>query len=94
MALIENAAKDIERVLKDPAPKCQLVGFGDNSVDLQFRFWIRDPQNGVANITSQVMLSIWDILKAHEIGIPYPQRDIHLNPESSLRVVHVSEDGS
>lgn len=90
--LIKNAAKGIERVLNNPAPKCLLVGFGDNSVDLQFRFWIRDPQNGVANITSKVMLSIWDILKAHGIEIPYPQRDIHLDPESSLRVVHVSED--
>jgi len=91
IALIENAAKGIERVLRDPAPKCLLVGFGDNSVDLQFRFWIRDPQNGVANITSKVMLSIWDILKANEIEIPYPQRDIHLDPESSIRVVNVTD---
>ena len=88
MALMEKAAEGIDRVLKNPAPKCLLVGFGDNSVDLQFRFWIRDPQNGVANITSKVMLSIWDILKAHEIEIPYPQRDVHLNTEGPIQVVH------
>jgi small-conductance mechanosensitive channel len=89
--LIKKAADGIDRVLNDPPPKCLLVGFGDNSVDLQLRFWIRDPANGVANITSKVMLGIWDTLKAHEIEIPYPQRDVHLDPESSLRVVHVSE---
>jgi small-conductance mechanosensitive channel len=91
MELIKNAPKDIERVLNNPAPKCLLVGFGDNSIDLQLRFWIRDPQNGVANITSEVMLSIWDTLKAHGIEIPYPQRDIHLAPESSLRIVNVTD---
>ncbi|MCD6294100.1 MAG: mechanosensitive ion channel [Deltaproteobacteria bacterium] len=94
MELIKNAPKDIERVLNNPAPKCLMVGFGDNSVDLQLRFWIQDPQNGVANITSQVMLSIWDTLKAHGIEIPYPQRDIHLDTETPLRVAHVPEHGS
>ncbi len=90
IALIEETAQGIERILDNPAPKCLLVGFGDNSVDLQLRFWIRDPQNGVANITSRVMLKIWDILKENNIDIPYPQRDIHLDAESALRVVHVS----
>lgn len=94
MELIKNAPQNIERVLNNPAPKCLMVGFGDNSVDLQLRFWIRDPQNGVANITSQVMLSIWDTLKAHGIEIPYPQRDIHLDTETPLRVVHIPEHGS
>lgn len=92
--LMEKAVHGIERVLSNPAPKCLLVGFGDNSVDLQLRFWIRDPQNGVANITSQVMLKVWDILKENDIEIPYPQRDVHLDAESALRIVHVSEDHS
>jgi len=93
MELIKNAPKDIERVLNNPAPKCLLVGFGDNSIDLQLRFWIRDPQNGVANITSEVMLSIWDTLKAHGIEIPYPQRDVHFDTQTPLQVVHVPEHG-
>lgn len=87
--LIEKAASGLERVLTDPAPKCLLVGFGDNSVDLQLRFWIRDPQNGVANITSKLMLSIWDTLKENHIEIPFPQRDVHLDTQSPLRVVQV-----
>ena len=91
MGLLEEAAQGIDRVLDDPGPKCRLVGFGDNSVDLQLRFWIQDPANGVANITSEVMLNIWDTFKAHGIEIPYPQRDVHFDAESALRVIHVSE---
>ncbi len=92
MKLLEKATEGVERVLDDPAPKCLLVGFGDNSVDLQLRFWIQDPQNGMANVTSVVMLKMWDILKENGIEIPYPQRDVHLDAASALRVVHVSED--
>ena len=94
ISLLEAAADGLERVLSDPGPKCRLVGFGDNSVDLQLRFWIRDPANGVANITSEVMLRIWDTLKAHEIEIPFPQRDVHLDNEKPLRVVHVTDQES
>jgi len=88
--LIEEAVDGIERVLSDPGPKCRLVGFGDNSVDLQLRFWILDPQNGVANVTSEALLKIWDTLKAHQIEIPFPQRDVHLDTEKPLKVVHVT----
>ena len=92
ISLIQEAADGIERVLSDPGPQCRLVGFGDNSVDLQLRFWILDPQNGVANVTSEVLLKIWDTLKAHQIEIPYPQRDVHLDTEKPLKVVHVASD--
>ena len=94
ISLLEEAARGIDRVLDDPGPKCRLVGFGDNSVDLQLRFWIRDPSNGVANITSTVMLSIWDTLKANGIEIPYPQRDVHLDTDRPLKVVQVTEQNS
>ncbi len=90
--LLEAAADGVRRVLSDPGPKCRLVGFGDNSVDLQLRFWIEDPQNGVANVTSQVMLNVWDTLKAHNIDIPFPQRDLHLDSEKPLRVVQVTDE--
>jgi len=74
----EETAASVERVLKTPSPMCNLVEFGENSVNFDLRFWINDPTNGVANVTSQVMLALWDRL--HEIGveIPFPQRDIHI----------------
>jgi small-conductance mechanosensitive channel len=76
--LILASVKGIPRVLEKPEPKCLLKGFGDNSVDLQLRFWIGDPRNGVANITSEVLFRVWDTLKENNIEIPFPQRDLHL----------------
>lgn len=77
-----EAAESIERVLKDPEPNCLLKGFGDSSVDLELRFWIRDPANGVSNIRSMVLLAVWDSFKANGIEIPFPQRDLHLRSSS------------
>ena len=88
--LIVQAAKNLPRILNDPAPKCLLRGFGDNSVDLELRFWIEDPQSGVANITSEVLLRVWDILKENGIEIPFPQRDVHLDVPGILKVMRVS----
>ncbi|MEL7029603.1 MAG: mechanosensitive ion channel protein MscS, partial [Pseudomonadota bacterium] len=50
----------------------------DSSINLDLRFWIRDPQNGMANVRSEVYLGIWDRLKEHGIEVPFPQRDLHV----------------
>ena len=78
MQICLDAAAATERVLKDPEPKCLLIEFGDNSVNLQLRFWISDAHNGVQNVKSAILLRIWDDFKAQGIEIPYPQRDLHL----------------
>ena len=76
--LCTQAATDNPRVLDDPAPVCQLRGFGDNSVDLEIRMWIDDPQKGISNLKSEVLLNIWDKFQVNHIEIPYPQRDLHI----------------
>lgn len=77
-----EATKKIDRVLDYPEPICNLMGFGDNSVDFELRFWISDPVNGVSNVKSQVLLNLWDTLKEHNIEIPFPQRDLHIRSSS------------
>ena len=59
-----EAARDVPRVLAEPAPNCLLVAFGDSTIDLELRFWIRDPVNGIANVRSEVMLNMWDLYPA------------------------------
>ena len=73
-----EATKDLNRVLQIPEPKCLLIGFGESSLNLEVRFWIKDPEQGVRNIRSAVLLNIWDAFKENDIVIPYPQRDLHL----------------
>ncbi len=84
--LCVEAAESFERVLTDPPPRCLLRGFGDNSIDLELRFWIQDPSNGTANITSEVLLAVWDRFQEHDIEIPFPQRDVHIRSGEALPV--------
>ena len=74
---LEGAA-EVDRILTDPKPACLLRDFNDSSVDLEVRFWIRDPMNGRANVISELLFNIWDKFAEHGIEIPYPQRDLHL----------------
>jgi small-conductance mechanosensitive channel len=78
MALMEQAAKDVPRVLADPAPTARIAAFGDSSVDLFVGFWIEDPENGTANVRSDVLLAIWDAFKADGVEIPFPQREVRV----------------
>jgi small-conductance mechanosensitive channel len=90
-----EAAKDVPRVLGDPAPNCLLVAFGDSTIDLELRFWIGDPANGTANVRSQVMLNMWDLYQQHGIELPSPQRDLTLrNPEALAKAITASAQGS
>ncbi len=89
--LVVAGAAACERVLTDPAPKCLVMEFGDEAVELECRFWINDPQNGVNNIGSEVMLSVWDKFKEAGIDIPLRHEDVLIQPGSTLKVEMVRE---
>ncbi|MEM9343694.1 MAG: mechanosensitive ion channel domain-containing protein [Pseudomonadota bacterium] len=76
--LCVEAAGEVGRVLMHPEPRCLMRGFGDSSIDLELRFWINDPENGVANVTSDVLLRMWTKLRDNGIEIPFPQRDLNV----------------
>jgi len=76
--LLMKAIEEKDRILTDPEPNVLLTDFGDSSVNFEIRFWISDPRNGIQNIRSKVLLSVWDHFKENEIEIPFPQRDYHL----------------
>ena len=77
-ALAAQAAQEVQRVLRAPAPVCFLKGFGESSLDFVLRFWIRDPIDGVTNVRGAVLLALWDALKREGITIPYPVRDVRM----------------
>ncbi len=78
IAIMEAAARNCSRVLPEPPPVARLMGFGDNGIELDLRMWINDPENGVANVKTDVNLGIWRGFKEAGITIPFPQRDVHL----------------
>ncbi len=92
VGLAIDGAASIDRVLKTPKPACLVMEFGDEAVELEVRFWINDPQNGVSNIGSEVMLAIWDRFKEHGIDIPLRQEEILIQPGSTIQVKMVQDD--
>lgn len=76
--LMLEAAKSCERVLKTPPPTVWLDGYGDSSVNFVVHCWIRDPEEGVGNVKSQVLKKLWTLFQEHDVEIPFPQRDLNL----------------
>lgn len=76
--LMLDAAGRSKRVLKSPPPNVWLAEFGDNSVNHEILCWIRDPEEGIGNVRSEVLNHLWDLFKEHDIEIPFPQRDVHI----------------
>ncbi len=78
MKLAEESAASTDRVIAKPPPRCNLVAFGDSSIDLELRFFIADPHNGVGFVRSEVLLNMWDAFRENGIEFPFPQRDVNL----------------
>src|SRR5208283_862905 len=78
LTVLLAACEGQARVLADPAPVARLMQFGDHGIELELRFWIADPQEGVNNVRSEVNRSIWALFKEHKITIPVAQREIRV----------------
>lgn len=78
LELLLQAAEDHPRILGDPKPVSRMMGFNDYGFDLELRFWIADPQEGVNNVRSDVNRAIWRLFKENGIVIPVAQREVIL----------------
>jgi small-conductance mechanosensitive channel len=79
MRLLLQATEGHRRIIRDPAPPvARLMGFGDHGIELELRFWIPDPQEGVNNVRSDVNRAIWRLFREHGLTIPTAQRHVRL----------------
>jgi small-conductance mechanosensitive channel len=78
LQVLLTACNGQRRVLHDPPPVSRLMQFGDSGIELELRFWISDPQEGVNNVRSEVNRTIWALFKEHKITIPVAQREIRV----------------
>ncbi len=78
MKLLLQATDGHSRILHEPAPVARLIGFGDHGIELELRFWIPDPQEGVNNVRSDVNRRIWRLFKENGVTIPVAQREIRV----------------
>jgi small-conductance mechanosensitive channel len=87
LGILLAACEGQSRVLSEPAPVSRLMHFSDSGIELELRFWISDPQEGVNNVRSEVNRAIWRLFKEHNITIPVAQREIIVHtaaPHSAL----------
>jgi len=84
LEVLLRAADGHPRILRDPAPVSRLMGFKDYGFDLELRFWISDPQEGVNNVRSDVNRAIWRLFKEHGITIPVAQQEVLFRQDHSI----------
>ncbi|MDJ0974879.1 MAG: mechanosensitive ion channel family protein [Planctomycetota bacterium] len=73
-----DAAKSVEYLVSDPAPRVRFRRFGDSALELELMGWIDEPVlRGRA--LHQLNIAVYKGLEAAGIGIPFPQRDVHLH---------------
>jgi small-conductance mechanosensitive channel len=72
-----DTAAAAPRITKLKPPNCILVEFAEAGMKFSLTFWIADP-DGMDNVKSDVMLSLWEAFKREDIRVPYPVREIRV----------------
>ena len=88
--IILDIADAIEWIAKEPKPKVVIRFFGESSVDLQVRVWIKNARKRMDTI-SEVTDKVKEAFDQHGIEIPYPKRDIiitHRQENSDAKAHH------
>ena len=76
--LMLKAAEESPRVLDLPRANVWWTEYGDSSVNFEVLVWIKDPEEGVGNVRSDVLQRLWFLFKENGVEIPFPQRDLNL----------------
>ena len=74
--IIKEALGQFQEISTSPPPRVGIQQFGDSSINIGLRYWI--PTREYFGTLYQVNLAVYNQLKARDIQIPYPQRDIHI----------------
>jgi small-conductance mechanosensitive channel len=87
MAILTESAARHGLICKHPEPFAVFEDFGDNALVFSLYFWIE--LGGSTNpmvVTSDLRLMIEKRFTEAGIGIPFPQRDIHLTTDQPIQV--------
>ena len=76
-AILLEIAKENSFMIRYPEPRVFLMNFGDSSVNFELRFFIREA-NDMYSAISEANFAIVEKFKAHDISIPFPQRELRI----------------
>jgi len=77
-----QAARSHPRCLNYPDVECYVTQFGEYDIKFTLFFWVSDITQGRMSAKSEIMMLIWNELKANNIRIPVPQREVFNSPEN------------
>ena len=77
MRLLAAAMAAQPEVLSTPAPAVFFQDFADSSLNFSVTGWLDDPWDRMG-IQSRVRMAIDERFRAHNVTIPFPQRDLHI----------------
>ncbi|HKX80181.1 MAG TPA: mechanosensitive ion channel domain-containing protein [Novosphingobium sp.] len=83
--LMLAAARSCKRVLDAPPPTVWLKEYGERSLNFIIHCWIKDPEEGVGNVRSEILKKLWWLFKENDIEIPFPQLDLNLKDSDAIR---------
>ncbi|MEW6520045.1 MAG: mechanosensitive ion channel domain-containing protein [Thermodesulfobacteriota bacterium] len=86
--LLYKAVAEHDKILEKPEPIVIFNDFGDNALIFDVYYWIRldDTRMGKLIVESDVRFLMEKYLRENGIGIPFPQRDIHLDTTQPLNL--------
>ncbi len=76
-ALLLEVATEHEEVCTTPEPRVRLRGFGNSSLDFELLAWVARPILR-GRITHELNCAVYKTFGAHNVEIPFPQRDVHV----------------
>jgi len=85
LELLDEAGRENENVLDDPAPLATFEGFGDNALTMLLRCYLPSLENRLLTTTA-LHTAINRKFEDAGISISFPQRDIHLDTARPLDI--------
>lgn len=79
-AVFDKVVQQVPGALSEPAPQVFLASLGASSVDWQLRIWCNT--GDYWDVYQATIRDAKKALEAADIGIPFPQMDVHLDAES------------
>ena len=85
-SLMMEAALACPRVLRTRPAAVWITEFAEAGVAFEIRFWIQDPEEGLASVRSDVLKGVWRRFSEHGIKLPDPaERNLYLKDTPALR---------
>jgi len=69
----------------EECPDAEIDEFADSGVSILVEFWMHGIDDGKNRVDADLKLMIWDALKEHGFKMPFPQREVRILSDDSVK---------